>query len=635
MPSLPMPVTAAASIAGALVVSCFVAAPALAQDAWPDVMSALPEGTHAALVTKRLGDVEKHWNEFMTAIDLGAMVENFSPLDFLASHLGLDASALDREGAMAVAAVGAANWEEGQETPILALLPVKNYTQWLVSLGVTPPANAQADAIQEITLAAVAEGHGDEAGGPWFARPAANGKYAVISPDRAVIEGYTPDAKAPEAFSKRAGDVGASLAQRCDIVALLNFEALEDMKESFAQGLTQGMSEQMAQMSAMGMAVPTAEQMEALNAAFVDLLIDETSAGVAGLRFGERGIAFDLALQTREGSEMGKLLPGVGEPRNLLNKFQDQPFLMAMTIDMKAVKVDQLVDLLKRRLNLEALLGAAAEAGTADAGGGAGAAPGGQGRIPGLMPSADFWTHADGMAMVIYPSPAGMMGGLMSQSVSFLSGDPDQIRQSVREAMEEMNGSEANGIAMTTEYTAGFKEIGGVMVDAYAVKMKVPADQMQVQQQIAMIYGPAGLRGYLIPVEDGVLQTTSRNDQLALAALNAYKAEDGTGLGANKTLAAVDQLLPASPMLRGYIGMGAISSQIAPMAAMMGMQLDAEELAALPPIVMGASVEDGGVVGSFAVPAPIIKAVAEIAMQMQGAMGEGDEGMEEEDPPVF
>lgn len=562
-----------------------------------EILSAAPKDAKILVGTTSLGELDKNWKALVTAIEMDAMMP-FAPTDLL-GQAGLDAASLDKTRSVGVAVMSLD--DEVVEPPILFLLPVSDYGQWLSSFG--PDVKAEGVAEIETPL-----------GMPAYVRGA--GRYAVMSPTKALVESYLPQENAAAHYKKRVGAVGAGVIERAQVFAIVDFDSLAPMKRQIIEGMTEAISDQMAMAGAMGMGLPMADQVADMNAALVSMLLDECSAVVAGLRFSERGMAMDFAIQTKEGSEIGALLPGAAESRNLLDGMPDAPFMFAMSLDYGGVRIGPLMDALRRRLGVE-------EAPAGDA-----AAP------PGMMPMANLWRNTDGVAMSIYPSPGGLTGGLLSRSIFMMSGDSAKIITMFRELMSQTTTAEGmGGVQVTAEYTPDAAEIAGVKADAYAVRMSGPPEMAaQVQQMQQMVYGPAGLQGYVLPVKGGILQTTSRNSELVQQTLASMRGE-APGLGANRVLAAVDAMLPPNPSMRFYIGLGAISNTVGPLLAMGAPGLDIAELKALPPIGMGASVAGGGLVGSMVIPAPVLKAIAEMAQQFGPDLMGGEEG--EEEPPLF
>lgn len=567
----------------------FTAMPAQAD--LPDVLSAAPKDVKIFIGTTSLNEVDKNWKQLLTAIEMDNAMP-FAPSDVF-GEMGVSISTLDLTRSIGI---GLMSFEDGGDAPpFIMLLPVNDYAKWVANFD----PGTSAVGVAEVTM---------PTGETAYIRSA--GKYAVLSPRKDLAESYAAQDNAAAHFKQRIGAVGIGVIERSQMFAIIDFDGVAEHRQEIVTGISEMISDQVAQMGAMGMGMPMGEDPGKMSEALVGMIIDECSGVVAGVRYGERGLALDMAVQTRDGSEIGALMPGTARPSNLLSNFEDAPFMFAMSMDYGGIKVGSLIDLVKKRLGIE---------------------PAGAGAAPNMMSNTAIWSDANGMATAIYPSLGGLSAGLLSRSITMLSGDSAKITATLKETMKGMDGTEQNGMQMTTTYEAGAKQIGGIDADTYSVKMILPPEMMQMQQAMSMIYGPAGINGYILPVKGGVLQTTSRNATVIEKALAVINGE-AAGMGSNKGLAAVDQMLPPNPSMRFYIGLGAISQTVGPMAAMFVPGLDLEELGALPPLGLGASIIKGGFAGSFVVPAPVIKTIAEMVQQYAGGMG-GEEG--DEEPPLF
>lgn len=562
----------------------------------PDIVKMAPAGTEIFIGTSNLTDLDKQFEQLLTAIELNNMIP-FSPLDMF-GEMGMDPASLDftrPAGIAMLPGVFDQNRNQEEPPPMLMFLPVEDYGQWLASLD----PNADTAGIATIDM-----GDPDN---PGYARKV--GSYAVVGPHKNNVEAYKAGDVAANHISTRMGTVGAELAARCQLFAVIDLSSLSEMRHEIIDEMTRGIEDSMGGMGAMGAPGMDPAQIAEMNRAIIEMFFDEATTAAAGVRFSDRGVAFDFAIQTKEGSEVGATIPGEANARNLLSNFADAPFMMAMSMDMKGIQFGKLMDIMNDRLNLAALQGNNTGSGM------------------------ETWRDADGVGMAIYPSPAGLFGGALSKSVFLLTGNTEKLMQTMQEATEAADGNDTNGILVTTEYKKNVREIAGHQADTYAVKMKFPPELMMAQQQIAMVYGPGGLQGYVVAVKNGVIQTMSRNSEVVEQTIAAMNGE-GKNLGANRVLAAADELLPANPMMKMYIGLGTISEQVGPLVAMAVPGLNLEELAAMPPLAMAMGAADGGIVGSFAIPAPVLKTAAEMAQQF-GPMGGGVDVGAEEEPPLF
>src|SRR5690606_4754685 len=191
---------------------------------------------------------------------------------------------------------------------------------------------------------------------------------------------------------------------------------------------------------------------------------------------GARGIGADMAFRFKPGSQLASFFPGGDEPRNLLNLLSDRPFLFATAMDLQAVDVVELANALAEKAGLDE-------------------------EHAGALQGMRIFEAADGMAMAIYPSPAGLMGGLLNQMVTVYTGEADDLRESLRTTVTDatlmnLQQMEDLGVEVSAEYTQDAEEIDGVSVDAYTVTFTFPPgaaeETMAMQQAMQFMYGPGG-----------------------------------------------------------------------------------------------------------------------------------------------
>ncbi len=565
---------------------------------WPTIVDAMPNDAQAVICTQPLLDVDDHWDDFIAAIDFGGLGMMPGPLSAL-EMFGMDLDSMDFSRSAGLA-VFKDRWD-GDVPPILVFVPVSHYDNWVGSFESFP---VEGD-IQKI---------GFVDGEQWFVKGVDG--FAVCGLDQELVVDYKAAGDGGK-WQQLIGTQGKKVVGRNDISVMVDFDGLDEVLKPAMNEMFKDLSEQMAMgMSMSGGDPAQAEEMIAAYKAIIDLVFEQGSGGTVGVNFSDLGASFDLGVQWKEDSAIAAAFPGTDNPANFLNHFVMDPFMFAVTMDLTAFDMDA----------LETTFGngafASLMAGT-----------------PGMDTAMDLWKNAGGGAMTAYVSPGGLTGGLLNSSATFIRGDTDKLMSGMQEMMTSMNDQEVQGITYETAYDAGVTEVGGVAVDSYTMKMNMPANMMGANQAIGMMYGPAGLRGFVAPTKDGIFQTVGQN-RVLLQKLIAASKGDGKTLNESKMLASVDKMLSADPVMRGYFGLGPVGAQFAPMAGMFlpNLDVDAAMLTELPPIGMSMSVSDGGFSLSFATPAPLIKKVGEISMSVQGGMGGGGEpgdNQDEEEPPLF
>ncbi len=139
-----------------------------------------------------------------------------------------------------------------------------------------------------------------------------------------------------------------------------------------------------------------------------------------------------------------------------------------------------------------------------------------------------------------------------------------------------------------------------------------------------MVFGQAGgPSGYLARANGGLYQTLGRNQGLMNSALKV--GDGGENFTSEKTLAKVSEQLPKNRVAELYIGVKSILESAIPLMAMApNMNIDVEVPPSLPPIGVGIAGSDGGIRLGVYVPAPTLKTIVAVGMQVQAAQMAGD-----------
>lgn len=564
----------------------------------PEVMGLLPDNVQVVVGTGRIATMDLNWDQFLGAVSLKGIAPS-SLLDMV-SEGGWDSTGLDTNGSMAMAVLKG-QWDAASP-PMVIFLPVTNYEQWLAAH--TPEPVAGMDKVTKVTFA--------ESGASMFARSAGN--YAVLGVDSATVNSYAAGAKPAENLKTLIGTKGAGVVESNDLFAIVDLDGMEAV---LGPKIEEGMAQWQQTMAMMGAAggADAQKQMERnakLGQAAARAILNQGKCLTVGMRGSEKGVTTSFAMSFKPDGWMAQMLPGAASPANYLSKLPSKPFMFAMSGELSGCNLTGIME----KLVTDA--GFTMDEFAKDMGAG------------GL--GMNSWSNTKGMAMAIYPSPAGIMAGLFNQAVLYQAGDAAALKAGWKAAMTGMNGQVNNGITFTTTYTEAAEQIEGTAVDTYSMAMKFPPEQFQAQQAMSMMYGPAGLKGYVVSTKEGLYTTMSQSKSLATSLLQI--ANSGTGLNTDSGVKSVDDLLPADASLRTYIGVGTIGSQLAVFAAAMMPGVDFNALTTLPPIAAGVTVKEGTVSGTMVMPAALIKAGWDIAKQTQGGENDGG-GNEEDEPPIF
>src|SRR5688572_21815478 len=135
-------------------------------------------------------------------------------------------------------------------------------------------------------------------------------------------------------------------------------------------------------------------------------------------------------------------------------------------------------------------------------------------------------------------APQGRLGEeSLVQQVQVIRGDSraihDSMRQTVRavtDLMKMIPNQPGGGEAVKFNLKQGGKTVGGVALDTFATKMNLPEDNPaadQVNQVMAMIYGPAGQTGVMGAVDAKTFVVIQGgNDKLISDAVAAAKGSE-------------------------------------------------------------------------------------------------------------
>lgn len=498
---------------------------------------------------------------------------------------------MNTAGSVAAVFVGETLDMQSPQPPMVVIVPVTDAAAFMKGINATKSG--------ELYTA-------DLEGSPTFFKDLSGG-YIAMSPREDLITAFDGKPGNLAAHTKRVGKTASSVADTADI---LMFADMAKLKPLIDEGMA-GMKQNMEMVAAM--AGPQADQMNqtmAMVESFVTMLTTQGDIGLFATTLTGSGISMDMGAQFKEGTDAFKSMQSKGDSLGILKKLPNIPYLFTFAMDTSSQSMkDMLTGLAKM-----------------------------QGGAAGMLP-IDFGTMSkslDGTAMVLGTSPALMGGGLFANSVLYHhSKDPAALMTLTKDAMGAMNNTSSNGMKINTTYQAGSTTVGGTSVDSWGMRMSVdPNDPnamaaQQSMQAMMMIYGAnMGPSGYLAAGKTGVVQTLSRNTMLLEKSLQVANASDG--LGADKVLGSVAEMLPADRTMEAYVGVGEIIKTVGGLMAMFGMPAEFTVPENLAPVGIAMTSNDGAARGRIYIPTAVITAVADIQKQFEGEMG-GDMGDDDMD----
>ncbi|MFO0834126.1 MAG: hypothetical protein U0638_04080 [Phycisphaerales bacterium] len=439
--------------------------------------------------------------------------------------------------------------------------------------------------------------------GPAFAKDIGGG-YVAMAKHKEVVEKFEGKGGNLAAHKAALGAQGNKLADHADVLVIANIPLLQDQIKA---GLDQSM-QQMSMMAAMaggGMGAEGQDPGKNIKETVESYMRDAT-VGIVGVGIDDGGIWLDFGSQFKDGSEWAGICQGKGKPGALMSALPNQPFLFAIAADTSSAGV--------RALAKKFASAAAQE----------------QAQMPGMMNTMmNMLDKINGMSMMIGATPSIMGGGLLANSVQYIStNDAASYAGAMKKGFEEMNGKTISGMTVQSKYEPAAVDVGGTKVDRWSMLMQVDPNSpngMQMQQGLMMLYGMGGgPAGFMSTVDNGVIMTFANNTPLMTMALDTAKKKNGVSEDAG--LKAVSAKLPADRHVEMYLGTKSLIETLNGFMAMMGGGATYTPPADLPPVGMGAAMDNGGIQFRTFVPTAVFKAAGEMIKTMNAADKGGEEG---------
>lgn len=555
---------------GAFAASLLAVALASAASALPESLDRVPTDALAVVVAPSVERLDKNIGSLLAAIEMPAVASPAQLLSVVGLSRGIN---MTRAVALAIMPGDL----QGEVPPALLLLPVSDYAAIAQSLGAdTSGALAQGNAAGEVIF--IKKIPGD---------------YAAVSPLRSILERYTGDAGLLNAHRDALGATGVSVVEQGDAALIANIPALAPLLTPALENARN----QLKMLTALSPAGGPGANFDnnPLELALTNFLRDGRT-GVLSLRASGMGLTATLAANFKPDSELASFFSAGGNSTELLTKLPDQPFLLAYAIDASAPTAQTLLanaETLRAQNPIQQ-----------------------QVQMPGLQAVRQ---DLSGQTGVIYPNPAGLIGGVLARGVYyFASPNPDAVISGYRSAITALNGQSTAGLSYSGAFNLDSTTVGGAKVSAYSVRVQ-PAPGSRAASPMAMIYGPAnGPSGFVGKVAGGAVVTTQPDQRLMETALNAATGK-GNPLAANRVLRQVQSNLAPNRIFEAYLSPKPILDQITPLLGMMGRPLDPNAIPSeLPPIGASVSAADSSMRFDLFVPAPVIKTGAALAEIVQG-----------------
>jgi hypothetical protein len=545
----------------------------------------VPADVPVVVAMKNMGQFYGSLNSFASTLHLpkDAMGKLSKGADLLKTP-GLSA---DGSAALAVLSM-----EGDQEKgPVVMVVPVKDFASFAKALG------GKGEGVDEVKLENETAYLKDLGGG-----------WAALGPVKELVEKFSGKGGSGKAFESLMGATGAAVAENSDAFMVANMEKVGPIMKDKAEEMQQNME----MMAAMAGGQQNQGNLEIMKAA-TDAFFRDASASVVGLKAAESGVKLDLAAQFKEGSDSAKLFNAKGKASDLtasLPKPADG-FYFAAAMDASSPGLKQLF---KNMMEMSKKDPEAAKL------------------VSGLNPIQQI-EKIDGMAFCMGQSPAMLSGLFLNTSAFVKTADPKGYVSSMKDAMTKLNGQSMQGITYQTSFQPGGGKVGDTAVDMWSLKMNIDPNSPNAQQMAGIqtaLFGPGGLKGFIVPVENGVVITYSTMSDTLKAALEAAKG--GKGLNEDPGVKNVQANLPAGRTAELFIGVRSLLEAFQSFAPMFGGGGGNAAIPAdLPPIGIGGTTSTGGLRATVFVPTQVITTIQGFAKAMNG-QGEGEEQPEMDAP---
>jgi hypothetical protein len=392
------------------------------------------------------------------------------------------------------------------------------------------------------------------------------GSHVALSANAKAIQSLGEDAT-HEPLQVIVGESGAAIAAQGDMFVLLRKELLASAFE-YADGVA----------TEHGISLPRLPKM----------LANDVEALIVSLDFDPLGLIARSFAKVKPDSRAARIL-GEGQPAPrlpLLDDLPAKPFYAAGSWRLSALGDQTAMAELLKQANLPL--------------------------VPALL------TIIDSAEFAIYPSAAGVGGGFLNDSVLVLkTSQPPLVVDAIKHQLLALQ--QQDRIRREVKWIDEQPINGSLNAAAYEMNtLDVPAELMHQQMAEQLLFGRAGLRGFVKQREDAVLVTFSQRPATLSAALAAVEQPDQDRLAAQPTLRSLRRWLPRNAVIEAYIDLGQVSTFVQAMAkaSPLASRLTLPAIdPSLPPIAFGAGPARGGAEHALIVPAGVLATALDQAMR--------------------
>lgn len=517
------------------------------------------------------------------------------PLGALMTH-GHISKGLNKSGELVICAFDV----EGNDNKALVLVPVDNFNDFVSNFEAAGPANGQ-----------VREVKAPEGGPNLFISQ--RGKYAAVSPDKALIE--------KKGTGVKLGATGAKDAQNRDAIVFINIPAVREKglteirknRQTAIDEMTKNMANDANAKAFTGVAKVLAG--EAFD--FAESFLSDCQGVVFSVNLGDQGITLGGLSEFTADSKFGKTVSSLKNTNKpLLAGLPDRKYFAfgGMSWDSKVMSkiIGDCIDPINKELIKSGDMGK---------------------QIASLLDSAKTAAGSVNRVAAGYPMAQGALGNeSVIQQVSVIDGDAKAIAQAEASMLKgvgqlfSLAPKEAGKVSL--DVNPGAKTVDGVKLDSYTMNIQMdPNDPRaaQMQQMMTMIYGPNGMGGLMGMVNDKTyIMIQGGSDKLVADAVAAAKDRKDT-LSSMKGVQAVSSQLPKERLFEEYVALDNIITAGLRYAQGFGFDVKMKLPADLPPLGIAAGTEGPAIRGEVYIPSQTVQSLISAGLQAyQQMQGGGD-----------
>ena len=432
-----------------------------------------------------------------------------------------------------------------------------------------------------------------------------DGGFVFISPNAAFTETFEGKAGSAAGFTSMIGPMGDKASEKSDLSIIINFEKVRPFYEM-------GLDQFAAQLESTPIPEEQIEQISKMIEHVGGTYGKDAKAIVATLNIDTAGVSLDWITRFNDDSKLAEVAATPGNAGALFNRVPALPFLATFAADFGNPGVQKLLamvpDLSPAKPVVDAAKGEKA------------ATPAAAKSMIDPAAMKKMLAITDGSVTVVGVSPAGIMGGLLTRSVSFVTTkNPAEYIRLNRAALQQMQDSDTAEVT----FTEAGAEVAGKKVDVFEVRLKPDGDNPMAGQVMAGLYGlSGGPNGFIAGVDGGVISTFAKSSELMEKSMKAAAGTDT--LGADKTMAATARNLPAGRVAEAYIGVKGIIDSVSGFIAMSNPNFKLDMPENLPPLALSIATGGGSLQATIFAPSPTLKVLGDVAKQFNNSGGDDE-----------